>query len=227
MPEKLKKLFLNNWGLKTSALLLSVLVWAIISGQEKSYSEKTLKIPIEIINVSPNMEVVTLQPEEVRVSLKGTANLISEIGPENMTVKIDLKNISESSKLNYFAEDYLEIPQGIQIISLHPKMIEVHVEEFDTKEVPVKIHFRGQLPAPLKMREAKIIPDRVTIIGYKSQLSDITVVLTEEVNLDEIVASQTRKVALRQTRNILKFRDHRDVDLLLEIEGIPAKKNGR
>jgi YbbR domain-containing protein len=227
MPEKLKKLFLNNWGLKTSALLLSVLVWAIISGQEKSYSEKTLKIPIEIINVSPNMEVVTLQPEEVRVSLKGTANLISEIGPENMTVKIDLKNISESSKLNYFAEDYLEIPQGIQIISLHPKMIEVHVEEFDTKEVPVKIHFRGQLPAPLKMREAKIIPDRVTIIGYKSQLSDITVVLTEEVNLDEIVASQTRKVALRQTRNILKFRDHRDVDLLLEIEGIPTKKNGR
>jgi YbbR domain-containing protein len=227
MSEKLKKLFLNNWGLKTSALLLAVLVWAIISGQEKTFSEKTLKVPIEIINVSPNMEVVNLQPEEVRVSLKGTANLISEIMPENMSIKIDLKNISESSKLNYFAEDYLEIPLGIQIISLHPKMIEVHVEEFDAKEVPVKIHFRGRLKEPLKMKEAKVIPDRVTIIGYKSQLSNITVVLTEEVNLDEIVASQTRKVALKQTRDILKFRDRRDVDLLLEIEGIPAKKNDR
>ena len=227
MPEKLKKLFLNNWGLKTSALLLAVLVWAIISGQEKTYSEKTLKIPIEIINVSPNMEVVNLQPEEARVSLKGTANLISEIRPENMAIKIDLKNINESSKLNYFAEDYLEIPQGIQIISIHPKMIEVYVEEFDTKEVPVKIRFRGQLKKPLKMKEAKVIPDRVTIIGYKSQLSNITVVLTEEVNLDEIVESQKRKVALKQTRNILKFRDRRDVDLLLEIESIPAKKNDR
>ena len=72
MPEKLKKLFLNNWGLKTSALLLAVLIWAIISGQEKTYSEKTLKIPIEIINVSPNVEVVNLQPEEARVSLKGS-----------------------------------------------------------------------------------------------------------------------------------------------------------
>jgi YbbR domain-containing protein len=227
MPEKLKKLFLNNWGLKTSALLLAVLVWAIISGQEKTYSEKTLKIPIEIINVSPNMEVVNLQPEEARVSLKGTANLISEIRPENMAIKIDLKNINESSKLNYFAEDYLEIPQGIQIISIHPKMIEVYVEEFDTKELPVKIRFRGQLKKPLKMKEAKVIPDRVTIIGYKSQLSNITVVLTEEVNLDEIMESQKRKVALKQTRNILKFRDRRDVDLLLEIESIPAKKNDR
>ena len=224
MPEKLKKLFLNNWGLKTSALLLAILVWAIISGQEKTYSEKTLKIPIEIINVSPNLEVVNLQPEELRVSLKGTANLISEIRPENMAIKIDLKNINESSKLNYFAEDYLEIPQGIQIISLHPKMIEVYVEEFDTKEVPVKIRFRGQLKDTLKLKEAKVIPDRVTIIGFKSQLSDITMVMTEEVNLNEIEESQKRKVALKQTRNILKFRDRRDVDLLLEIENIPVKK---
>ena len=224
MPEKLKKLILNNWDLKTGALLLAVLVWAIISGQEKTYSVKTLKIPIEIINVSPNLEVVNLQPEELRVSLKGTVSLISEIRPENMAIKIDLKSINESSKLNYFAEDYLEIPQGMQIISLHPKMIEVYVEEFDTKEVPVKIRFRGQLKDTLRLKEVKVLPDRVTIIGYKSQLSDITVVMTEEVNLDEIGESQKRKVALKQTLNILKFRDRRDVDLLLEIESIPAKK---
>jgi len=227
MPEKLKKLFLNNWGLKTSALLLAVLIWAIISGQEKTFSEKTLKIPIEIINVSPNLEVVNLQPEEARVALKGSANLIAKIHPENMAIKIDLKNIKESSKLNYFAEDYLEIPKGIQLISIHPKMIEVYVEEFDTKELPVKIRFRGQLKETLKLKEAKVIPDRVTIIGYKSQLDSLTVVMTEEVNLDEIGASQKRKVALKQTRNILKFLDRRDVDLVLEIESMPTKKNDR
>ena len=227
MPEKLRKLFLNHWGLKASALLLAVLVWAIISGQEKSYSERTLKIPIEIINVSSNLEVVNLQPEELRVSLKGTANLISKIRPENMAIKIDLKNINESSKLNYFAEDYLEIPQGVQIISLHPKMIEVYVEEFDAKELPVKIRFRGQLKEPLKMKAARVIPDRVTIIGYKSQLGSITVVFTEEVNLDEITSSQKRRIALKQTRNILKFRDHRDVDLVLEITNMAANKNDR
>jgi YbbR domain-containing protein len=227
MTDKIKKIFLNNWGLKTSALLLAVLVWAIVSGQEKAYSEKTLKIPIEIIHVSPNVEVVSLQPEDARVSMRGAANLIAKIRPENMAIKIDLKNINASSKLNYFAEDYLEVPQGIQIISLHPKMIAVYVEEFDTKELPVKIHFRGRLPAALKIKEARVIPDRVTIIGYKSQLGDITMVHTEDVNLDEIGASQKRRVALKQTRNILKFRDRRDVDLLLEIESIPAKKNDR
>lgn len=223
MPEKLKKLFLNNWGLKASALLLAVLAWAIISGREKTFSERTLKIPIETINVSSNLEVVNIQPEEARVSLKGSANIIAKIRPESLAIKIDLKNISESSKLNYFAEDYVEIPAGIQIISLHPKMIEVYVEEFDTKELPVRARFRGQLKEPLKMKEFKVIPDRVTIIGYKSQLQNLTVVFTEEVDLDDIKASQKRTVALKQTRNILKFRDRRDVDLLLEIESTAAK----
>ena len=48
MPEKLKKLFLTNWDLKVSALLLAILVWAMISGREKTYSERTMKVPIEI-----------------------------------------------------------------------------------------------------------------------------------------------------------------------------------
>lgn len=223
MLEKLTKLLLNNWGLKTSALLLAIFVWAVVSGQEKTYSEKTLKVPIEIAHVSENLEVVNLQPEEARVSLRGTANLLAKIRPENMAIKIDLGNIRESSKLNYFAEDFLEVPQGVQVISIHPKMIEVFVEEFATKELPVKIRFRGQLQEALKLKEARVVPDRVTIIGYKSQLDNISVVFTEEVDLSEIEASQKSKVALKQTRTILKFRDRRDVDLLLEIEAIPAK----
>jgi YbbR domain-containing protein len=224
MSEKLKNLILNNWGLKTSALVLAVLVWALISGRERTFSEKTLKIPVEIYNVSNNVEVVNLRPEEVTVALKGASKFVAAATAEINPIKIDLKNIKESSKLNYFAEDYLEIPAGVQLISIHPKMIEVYVEEFATKEVPVKIRFRGRLKAPLILKEARIVPDRVTVMGYKSQINDIGVVLTEEVDLSEIGQSLTRRIALKQTRDILKFRDHRDVELQLEIEDSSAKK---
>ena len=224
MPENIRKLFLNNWGLKTSALVLAVLVWASISGRERTFSEKTLKVPVEIFNVSDNMEVVNLRPEEVTVSLKGASKFVAAATTEISPIKIDLKNIKESSKLNYFAEDYLEIPAGVQLISIHPKMIEVYVEEFATREVPVKIRFLGRLKVPLILKEARVIPDRVTVMGYKSQINDIDVVLTEEVDLSKIGASLTRRIALKQTRDILKFRDHRDVELQLEIEDRSAKK---
>ncbi len=224
MPENLKKLILNNWGLKTSALVLAVLVWAIICGRERIFSEKTLKIPVEIFNVSDNVEVVNLRPEEVTVSLKGASKFVAAVTTESHPIKIDLKNIKESSKLNYFAEDYLEIPAGVQLVSIHPKMIEVYVEEFATREVPVKIRFRGRLKAPLILKEARIIPDRVTVMGYKSQINKTDVVFTEEVDLNEIGQSLTRRIALKQTQDILKFRDYRDVELQLEIEDRSAKK---
>jgi YbbR domain-containing protein len=224
MPEKLKKLVFKNWGLKTSALLLAILFWAIISGRERTFSEKTLKIPVEVFNVSENVEVVNLRPEEVTVSLKGASNFVAAVTPETNPIKIDLKNIKESNKLNYFAEDYLELPKGVLLVSIHPKMIEVYVEEFAMREVPVKIHFRGRLPLQLKLKSAKVVPDRVTIMGYKSQINDIDTVLTEEVDLDGISQSLSRRLALKQTRDILKFRDHPEVELQLEIEDRGAKK---
>jgi len=224
MPEKVNKLVFNNWGLKTSALVLAILVWAIISGRERTYSEKTLKIPVEVFNVSENVEVVNLRPEEVTLSLKGATKFVAAVSPESHAIKIDLKNIKESDKLNYFAEDYLELPKGVQLVSIHPKMIEVYVEEFAMREVPVKIRFRGRLPLHLKLKSVKVIPDRVAIMGYKSQINDIDEVLTDEVDLAVISKSQSRRLALKQTRDILKFRDHLEVELQLEIEDRGARK---
>jgi YbbR domain-containing protein len=224
MPEKVKKLVFKNWGLKTSALVLAILIWAIISGRERTFSEKTIKFPVEVINVSENVEVVNLRPEEVTVSLKGASNFVAAVTPESNPIKIDLKNIKESNKLNYFAEDYLELPKEVHLVSIHPKMIEVYVEEFATREVPIKIRFRGRLPSQLKLKSAKVVPDRVTIMGYKSQINGIDAVWTEEVDLAGISQSLSRRLTLKQTRDILKFRGHPEVELQLEIEDRSAKK---
>jgi diadenylate cyclase len=224
MMEKLNRLVFNNLGFKAGALVLAVLAWAIISGREKTFSEKTLKIPVEVTHVSENVEVVSLRPEEVTVSLRGPSKFVAAVGPESYPIKIDLKNVTESSKLNYFAEDYLEIPKEVQLVSIHPKMIEVFVEEFATREVPVKVRFRGRLPGQLRLRSVRVVPERVTIMGYKSQIYDIDAVFTEDVDLGSVSQSETRRVALKQTRDILKFSDHLDVELQLEVEDRGLKK---
>ena len=218
MADPLKNLLFRNLGLKASALALALLVWAVISGGERAYSEKTLKLPVEVVHVSENLEVSGLRPEEVTVSLKGASKFVAAVGAEANAIRIDLANVKETGKLNYFAEDYLDLPEGVQVVSIHPKMIEVFVEEFVTREVPVRLQLRGRLPASLRLLSARVLPDRIAVMGYKSRIERIDAVLTEEFDLGTATGSLTRRLALRQTPDILKFRDRRDVDLQLEIE---------
>jgi hypothetical protein len=55
-------------------------------------------------------------------------------------------------------------------------------------------------------------------MGYKSAIERIDAVQTEEFDLGTAAGSLTRRLALKQTPDILKFRDRRDVELQLEIE---------
>jgi len=216
--KKINQLLFKNLSLKITALLLAFLFWAIISGREKTFAERTLKIPVEVVNVPGNIEARTVRPEEVRITLQGPANVVNELNPENLGIRIDLKDVFESSKLNFFSEDYINIPAGIKIVSIHPKMIEIYAEEFVTKVVPVKLRWRGKLRDTLRLKETKFSPETVAVIVYQSQDHLVTQILSEEIDLAEIERTATLKVPLRQTTNVLKFVDRKDVDVAVVIE---------
>lgn len=224
MFEKIKNLFANNLGLKISALVLAVLVWAAITGRERAYSERTLRIPIEVANVSENIEVRSVKPEEVSMTLRGISRLMGELSKENLKVRIDLRDTVKSGRINFYAEDNIEIPEGVHIISIHPKMIEINVEEFVSREVPVKVHFIGRLKTGLTLKGIRVIPEKVPIIGYRIQIADVDSVSTEPLNLAGIENTTSLKISLKKTGSILRFPDRRDVEVFLEISGTANEK---
>ena len=224
MFEKIKNLFVNNLGLKISALVLAVLVWAAITGRERAYSERTLRIPIEVANVSENIEVRSVRPEEVSMTLRGISRLMGELSKENLKVRIDLRDTVKSGRINFYAEDNIEIPEGVHIISIHPKMIEINVEEFVSREVPVKVHFIGRLKAGLTLKETRVIPEKVLVIGYRLQIADVDSVSTEPLNLAGIENTTSLKIGLKKTGSILRFPDRREVEVFLEIGGTANEK---
>ncbi len=219
MREKIKKLFFENLGLKIAALVLAILVWAAVTGRERADSEKTLRVPVELTNISESIEVRTVKPEEVSVSLHGASQIINEISQQNLKISIDLRDTVKSGRINFYAEDHLKIPNGVHILSVHPKMIEINVEEFGIREIPVKIHFIGRLKSGLTLKEARVIPEKVTVIGFRPQIAEIDAISTEPLNLATIENSTNLIVALAKTGNILRFQAQKEVEVVLEITG--------
>jgi len=213
-----KDILFNNFALKLAAFALAVFIWAIIAGNERTSFSKSLKIPVEITNVASQIEIKSIKPEEIQLTLQGATNTLNRITPENLRVTINLKDFTTSAKINFFAEDQIVLPEGISIVSIHPKMIEIAIEEFRAKEVPIRIRFRGKLNRNLKLVEYKANPDRVTVLAFQSNMSQIAAVFSEEIDLAEIAGSETRRLGLILPKNALKFRDRKDVNVQLTIE---------
>lgn len=220
-----KHIIFNNFGLKITALVLAIFVWIMISGKERAYSEKTLEIDVEYINVEKNIDVRNVNPEKVRVKIKGTSKEIAKISEKDFQLKIDLRGTIVATKLNRFVKDYLKYSDNITVESVYPQWIEISVEEFFSKEVPIKVRYTGRLARGIRLIERKVVPEKVGIFGYKSQISKINfVTCTEAINLAEINASKTLVIPLKKNEEILRFEGADQVRVSLVVENERDKK---
>ncbi|MCP4216770.1 MAG: hypothetical protein GY765_19120 [bacterium] len=214
----------NNFGLKVTALLLALLVWGMIAGKARSYSERTLEVNVEYFNVGKNIDVRTVKPEKVRLKVTGTSKVLDKISPSDFNIKFDLKDVTEGTRLNYMTRDYLQTPDGVTINDVHPRRIEIIVKKYLTKEVNVRVRYKGRLQRGIRLISRKVNPEKVRIMGYKSQIDSITMVeATEYVNLSEIMETKTFRIPLKKEQDILRFEDTDHVDVLVTVENINKK----
>jgi YbbR domain-containing protein len=215
---KLFKAFVfNNIGLKITAFLIAVLIWAIIAGKERTFSEKTFKSPIEIVNLSSTIDIRSIKPEEIQITIQGPSTQIKDITPEKMKARIDLKDVVETTKLNLLAEDCIRMPDGFHLLNIHPRMIELAVEELLEKDLQVKPRFRGVLKKELQIINTQVFPEKIGAIGFKSQMKDLDTIATDEIDLSHLTQSAILRIPVKHPREILKFPDKKEVDVTLVI----------
>jgi YbbR domain-containing protein len=222
---KIKNLLFKNAGLRIMAMILALFVWAMITGRERSYSEKTLDVNVEYYGMARNIDIRNVNPDKVRIKIQGAANELDKISPDEFKLRIDLQRITESTRLNVFTEDNLEYPPNIRILSIYPRMIEITTVELLQRDIPVKIRYTGQLRPGIRIVDRKISPEKVEVLGYKTQIANIQAVDTvEAINLDEIV--ETRKIMLRlkKDKEILKFVYNDIIEVYLLVENSNSEK---
>ncbi|MCK5221549.1 MAG: YbbR-like domain-containing protein [Candidatus Aminicenantes bacterium] len=219
-----RDIVMNNKGLKLTAFILAVSVWVFISGRERTYLEKNFIINIEHSNVSEMIDVQN-RPDTVRIMVRGTAEEIDKISEKDFNISIDLNDVEERSKLTMFTEDHLTFPEGIEIISINPKIFEVTVREFYYKEVPIRVLYTGRLPRGVVLVERKLNPEKVKIFGYKSEIKNIDMIYgTDKINLSEINDSSVISISLEKREEILRFEGYESVQVSLKVKNINEKK---
>ncbi len=214
-----KKLLFKNLHLKLLALLVSLLIWAFVVGQARAYSEKNLEVGVTYHGVLAHIDVREIQPTKVLVRVYGISSLIEKLDASSLALNIDLQNVKRAGESAFFSEDYLQVPEGIEVRQIQPRIVRVISDEFSTREVPVRIIYKGRLPGGVRLLERRLSPERVVLFGYLSQIIKIDRVEGESaINLEDIDRNQVITVPLLKQDGIIRFEGAASVDVTFVVD---------
>lgn len=210
----LREFIFNNIGLKAISLLLALLLWLQVAGQQTV--QRTLSLPVEFVNMPAEMEISNDYERQVDVVLRsrrGTPNF--ENG--NLTVKIDLRDATPGAEKSYpLSEDNIaDRPPGLEVVSITPSRVRLFLENTIRKSIEVVPELVGEVAEGFQV--TKVQAPRVTIIGPQSRVQEVTQAQTEPIGIAGLSSTLVRNVSVDIDDLALRM-EPASVDIVITIE---------
>lgn len=196
------KLLRNNNFVKIVALAIGVMLWVVVhldvdsntSTATPALRNTTISnVMVQAVYDEAQFGIVSIEPSEVTVTLKGDDSKIRELNPSNFKIIADLTKLSAGTyELPVTTETPL--PKGVSL-EIVPKTVKVTMEEKKMKEIPVQIDVTGKPAAGYRAGQPIVNPGRVYFSAPASKL-DNAVAAKAEVNIEGAKANVAKKVKL-------------------------------
>lgn len=174
-----------------AAAIVSVLfvtgVWFSFSRGLESLT--TLEVPIEYMNRNPGVEILDTSLNAVRLDLAGSGTLIKSLQPDQVQVRIDLKNASVGENTFTITPEDISLPPGVLLRKIEQPTVHVTLDVPMKKVLPIQVNWTGKLPKGLALTGAVIRPETTEVIGGRRVLENILTIYTEKVPLNNIEKS--------------------------------------
>jgi YbbR domain-containing protein len=178
----MKEGLLRNLGLKVFSLCLAFALWLVVAGEQRE--EHTLNVPLKLTRIPERMMVVNDPGDVVAVKLRGPKSLVSGLPADEVDLNLDLSRLKEGENLVPLKADDIQVPRGVEVVQTSPKTVRVVLEWMADREVRVAARVEGRPAAGHYLRRASTRPDRVRVIGPKSEVSRLTRIYTSAVSIE-------------------------------------------
>jgi len=180
----------ERWGLALAAvasLLFVIAVW--LSFTQGRDTITSIEVPIEYINRDPNIEILGTSAQTVHLRLSGSAALINLVRPEQVQVRINLKDMGVGTKAYTVGADQVDLPPGIVLQQVEPPEIRVTMDVLVTRTLPLQVDWTGHLDDRLVMTQVTLSPTQLPVVGGSQMLEGMSTLYTEQTPLDRITGS--------------------------------------
>jgi YbbR domain-containing protein len=183
MKRLIKEYLLENWMLKATAVLLSLILWLFVKG-EPGQEKFVPGVPLEV-RVSPNMEVTEERPAFVDVTMTVVAFSDMFLEQSRPVCVVDLQGSKEGEHRITLSPKNIKIPSGsgIEVTKVSPQQGTLVLERTASKEVPIVVPVAGEPAHGYEIYGKYSTPSNLIITGPRSHIESVGQISTEKVSI--------------------------------------------
>ncbi len=192
--NRIRRLLMENLGLKVLSLFLGVLLWVQVGGQKTV--QRVVSIPLEFHNMPGDLEIMGDSDQEVSLIVR-TDRPGTNLTEDGFAAVIDMTSARPGEQLiPISARNIEQQPYGVEIVNLLTSKVRVRLEKTGEKTLPVHPLVSNQPEPGFRVAAVHVVPSQVTITGPESRLRSLASISTEPVNVQGLRATTTLDVYL-------------------------------
>lgn len=178
-----RKIFLEDWGLKLTALVITLGLWLAVTGLSTPTVQR-FNVALAP-RVSNNAEITNALPPEVDIVLSGDKRRIEQLNNSDLTATLDLTDVPPGDRVVSLTPDnvYVDLPPGIKLTEIQPGRIAVNLEAVEEKELEVRAETKGSPAAGFEVYSTLVSPPRVRVRGPASVIRTLDSVETAKIDI--------------------------------------------
>ncbi len=192
--KRLTYLLSRDWLLKGVSLLLAIVLWYFVGGEDRV--NKNVLIPIEIINLPRDLVISNQFKKEIEVTVSGPRSLIAEMANRAVTRQIDLSTATPGTMVIENDNKHIPVLRGITVQRVQPSSLILSLDKLIQKKFPVEARTTGRVINGYFVKSLRTDPDVITITGPQTTLLQVDDLFTKAINLDGIKQSAHLQVPL-------------------------------
>lgn len=202
-------------GLKAVSIGVAILLWMVVSGE--ATVERGLRVPLELQQVPPGLELQSELPALVDVRVRGGSATLSRMAAGDVVAVLDVHTALSGQRLFQLTPDQVRAPFGVEVLQVSPSSVAMLFEKTATKEVRVVPSIDG-VPAPgFVVGNWTVDPQTVEVTGPESVVEKVIAATTESVSVAGARDAVNDRVTVGFIEPALRLKDPRLASVHVEI----------
>jgi len=216
------KLWSKDWFLKAISLWIAVVLWLFVGGEDSI--EKTIRIPVEIINLPRELVISNQYKREIEVSVTGPRSVILNMDEQKISHQVDLSAATPGTLVVENDHDHITVPRSVTVQRVQPSSIILSIDKLVQKSFPVIPNTVGSVAPGFEVKTIRMNPDFVTITGPATILEKIEELQTRYISLNGLNKSEQLQVPLELSRELVDLIGETSVTADIEVGPVVLKK---